>query len=138
MSAQQPKWQNSCSKMWSIEQLYIELGPTRPVLIMKQQQLVFKITIFSGKIEKWVGTLVGYSYQIFTVYKSESFLQHFRVRFISERLQKLYLIWVSISSLSIFCFCFLPLNLFDCLLFYFFALNLTIFQLMALAKHSKK
>ena len=21
-----PKWQNSCSKMWSIEQLYIELG----------------------------------------------------------------------------------------------------------------
>ena len=26
MSAQQPKWQNSCSKMWSIEQLYIELG----------------------------------------------------------------------------------------------------------------
>ena len=27
MTAQQPKWQNSCSKMWSIEQLYIELGP---------------------------------------------------------------------------------------------------------------
>ena len=25
-AAQQPKWQNSCSKMWSIEQLYIELG----------------------------------------------------------------------------------------------------------------
>ena len=26
MTAQQPKWQSSCSKMWSIEQLYIELG----------------------------------------------------------------------------------------------------------------
>ena len=26
LTAQQPKWQNSCSKMWSIEQLYIELG----------------------------------------------------------------------------------------------------------------
>ena len=25
-AAQQPKWQNSCSKMWSIEQLHIELG----------------------------------------------------------------------------------------------------------------
>ena len=25
-TAQQPKWQDSCSKMWSIEQLYIELG----------------------------------------------------------------------------------------------------------------
>ena len=25
-TAQQPKWQNSCSKMWPIEQLYIELG----------------------------------------------------------------------------------------------------------------
>ena len=24
--SQQPKWKNSCSKMWSIEQLYIELG----------------------------------------------------------------------------------------------------------------
>ena len=26
LNAQQPKWQNSRSKMWSIEQLYIELG----------------------------------------------------------------------------------------------------------------
>ena len=26
LTAQQPKWENSCSKMWSIEQLYIELG----------------------------------------------------------------------------------------------------------------
>ena len=26
LPAQQPKWQKSCSKMWSIEQLYIELG----------------------------------------------------------------------------------------------------------------
>ena len=25
-TAQQPKWQNSCSQMWPIEQLYIELG----------------------------------------------------------------------------------------------------------------
>ena len=25
-NAQQPKWQNSCSKMWPIEQLYMELG----------------------------------------------------------------------------------------------------------------
>ena len=25
-TALQPKWQNSCSKMWPIEQLYIELG----------------------------------------------------------------------------------------------------------------
>ena len=25
-AAQQPNWQNSCSKMWPIEQLYIELG----------------------------------------------------------------------------------------------------------------
>ena len=25
-TAQQPKWQNSCTKMWPIEQLYIELG----------------------------------------------------------------------------------------------------------------
>ena len=25
-TAQQPKWQNSCSQMWLIEQLYIELG----------------------------------------------------------------------------------------------------------------
>ena len=25
-TAQKPKWQNSCSKMWPIEQLYIELG----------------------------------------------------------------------------------------------------------------
>ena len=25
-TAQQPKWQNSCSQMWHIEQLYIELG----------------------------------------------------------------------------------------------------------------
>ena len=24
-TAQQPKWQNSCSQMWPIEQLYIEL-----------------------------------------------------------------------------------------------------------------
>jgi hypothetical protein len=24
--AQQPKWQSLCSKMWPIEQLYIELG----------------------------------------------------------------------------------------------------------------
>ena len=29
--AQQPKWQISCSKMWPIEQLYIELG-TDPYL----------------------------------------------------------------------------------------------------------
>ena len=28
-TAQQPKWQNSCSKRWSIEQLYIEL-PLHP------------------------------------------------------------------------------------------------------------
>ena len=27
-TAQQPKWQNSCSKMWPIEQLYIELIPS--------------------------------------------------------------------------------------------------------------
>ena len=26
ITAQQPKWQNSCSKMWPIEHLYIELG----------------------------------------------------------------------------------------------------------------
>ena len=26
LTAQQPKWQNSCFKMWPIEQLYIELG----------------------------------------------------------------------------------------------------------------
>ena len=26
LTAQQPKWQNSCSQLWSIEQLYIELG----------------------------------------------------------------------------------------------------------------
>ena len=26
LTAQQPKWQNLCSKMWSLEQLYIELG----------------------------------------------------------------------------------------------------------------
>ena len=25
-TAQQPKWQNSCSQKWHIEQLYIELG----------------------------------------------------------------------------------------------------------------
>ena len=25
-TAQQPKWQNICSQMWPIEQLYIELG----------------------------------------------------------------------------------------------------------------
>ena len=25
-TAQQPKWQKSCSKIWPIEQLYIELG----------------------------------------------------------------------------------------------------------------
>ena len=25
-TAQQPKWQNSCSQIWQIEQLYIELG----------------------------------------------------------------------------------------------------------------
>ena len=25
-TAQQPKWQNSCFKMWPIEQLYVELG----------------------------------------------------------------------------------------------------------------
>ena len=30
MSAKQPKWQNSCSKMWPIEQLYIELGLCPP------------------------------------------------------------------------------------------------------------
>ena len=32
--AQQPKWQNPCSKMWPIEQLYIELGTlvSTPVL----------------------------------------------------------------------------------------------------------
>ena len=32
ITAQQPKWQNSCSQMWPIEQLYIELGykPNNP------------------------------------------------------------------------------------------------------------
>ena len=30
-TAQQPKWQNSCSKMWPIEQLYIELGSSAEV-----------------------------------------------------------------------------------------------------------
>ena len=28
-TAQQPKWQNSSSKMWPIDQLYIELGPNQ-------------------------------------------------------------------------------------------------------------
>ena len=28
-TAQQPKWQNLCSQMWPIEQLYIELGYSR-------------------------------------------------------------------------------------------------------------
>ena len=26
LTAQQPKWQNSCSQIWPTEQLYIELG----------------------------------------------------------------------------------------------------------------
>ena len=30
-AAQQPKWQNLCSKMWPIEQLYIELGKQEKV-----------------------------------------------------------------------------------------------------------
>ena len=29
ITAQQPKWQNSCSQIWPIEQLFIELGFTK-------------------------------------------------------------------------------------------------------------
>ena len=35
-TAQQPKWQKSCSKMWPIEQLYIELGFSRNVIPISQ------------------------------------------------------------------------------------------------------
>ena len=47
-SAQQPKWQNSCSKMWSIEQLYIELGSkacaTR-ILVMGSVRQLFPLIL---------------------------------------------------------------------------------------------
>ena len=94
--------------------------PTRPVLIMKQQQLVFKITIFYGKIEKWVGTLVGYSYQIFTVYK-RIFFTPLQGQIYFEKIAKIIFdMSLYLLSFHFLFFCFLPLNLFDCLLFYSF------------------
>ena len=46
-TAQQPKWQNSCSQMWPIEQLYIELGNKQQhniVLVLKSQGTVTLFT----------------------------------------------------------------------------------------------
>ena len=44
-TAQQPKWQNLCSKMWSIEQLYIELG----VIGYHNENIIKQGEIFIGK-----------------------------------------------------------------------------------------
>ena len=52
LTAQQPKWQKSCSKMRSIEQLYIELGfrPNCPTvvflkLIILKSSLQYKLMV---------------------------------------------------------------------------------------------
>ena len=39
-ASQQPKWQNSCSKMWSIEQLYLELGSKSYEVVNEEKPLV--------------------------------------------------------------------------------------------------
>ena len=41
-TTQQPKWQNSCSQMWPIEQLYIELGKN----LKKQYRKINEIVEF--------------------------------------------------------------------------------------------
>ena len=37
-TAQQPTWQKSCSKMWPIEQLYIELGLTHSTHLVSSRR----------------------------------------------------------------------------------------------------
>ena len=49
-TAQQPKWQNSCSRMWPIEQLYIELGCS--VSILKALRYIGKQLIDRGVSRK--------------------------------------------------------------------------------------
>ena len=53
LTAQQPKWQNSCSKMWSIEQLYIELG----VFYLVKVELSF-LNVWSVKSSSWVSLII--------------------------------------------------------------------------------
>ena len=45
MSAQQLKWQISCPKMWSIEQLYIELGFITWAIVGKDYQSNLKLCL---------------------------------------------------------------------------------------------
>ena len=54
LTAQQSKWQNSCSQMWSIEQLYIELGyiPTWSSIREKSCKIFWSFYQIETKIMK--------------------------------------------------------------------------------------